>query len=169
MIPILPFSSFFYDACPFFIFLGCVFFGWVLGIFSGMIPGVHVNNISVLLVAFSSFFYELGADTFHIASVIIGCAVSHTFHDILPTIFFGAPGSDTALAVLPGHRLLMSGLGPFSVRLSALASFGSVVFSVFFILPLCLFFYFFYRSLFPFISFFLFFVSVLVILSADGF
>jgi len=39
-----------------------------------------------------------------------------------PSIFLGAPEADTALAVLPGHALLMEGRGEEAVRLSAIGS-----------------------------------------------
>ena len=52
----------------------------------------------------------------------------------------GAPDGDTALAVLPGHRLLLDGAGAEAVRLSALGSAGSVVASLLLILPISLFF-----------------------------
>jgi putative membrane protein len=68
--------------------------------------------------------------------MILSNAVSHTFHDIIPSIFLGAPGEDTALAVLPGHTLLLEGQGTQAVRLSALGSAGSVVFSMFTAIPL---------------------------------
>ncbi|NLI62240.1 MAG: hypothetical protein GX362_02385 [Methanosarcinaceae archaeon] len=149
-------------------FILCVIFGWILGIFSGLVPGIHVNNISVILVASSAIFYEFQIDTVHIASIILSCAISHTFHDILPTIFLGAPGSDTALAVLPGHRLLMAGLGPFAVRISALSSIGSVIFSTIFIIPLGLFFYFFYDFVSSYMGLILLTAAILLIISADG-
>ena len=55
-------------------------------------------------------------------------------------MFLGAPDGDTALAVLPGHRLLLEGAGAEAVRLSALGSAGSVVVSMLFVLPFSLFF-----------------------------
>ena len=65
---------------------------------------------------------------------------AQTFHDIIPSVFLGAPDGDTALAVLPGHRLLLDGAGAEAVRLSALGSAGSVVASLLFVLPFSLFF-----------------------------
>ncbi len=63
------------------------------------------------------------------ATVIISMAVVHTFLDMLPAIFLGAPDPDTALSILPGHRLLLEGRGLEAVRLSVIGSLGSVVLS----------------------------------------
>lgn len=103
----------------FLIFLS-VLAGYLLGIVSGLLPGVHTNNFALALVAFSPFLAEKGGVApFYIALIILSNAVSHTFHDIIPSVFLGAPDGDTALAVLPGHRLLLEGAGAEAIRLSA--------------------------------------------------
>lgn len=114
--------------------------GYLLGIISGLLPGIHNNNFALLLVALAPSLAEKGIAPFYIAVIIISNAVAQTFHDIIPSVFLGAPDDNTALAVLPGHRLLLDGAGAEAVRLSALGSAGSVVASLFFVLPLSLFF-----------------------------
>ncbi len=117
-----------------------VFAGYLLGIISGLLPGIHTNNFALALVAFSPFLAEKGVAPLYIALIILSNAISQTFHDIIPSVFLGAPDGDTALAVLPGHRLLIEGAGAEAVRLSALGSAGSVVASMLFVLPFSLFF-----------------------------
>ena len=56
--------------------------------------------------------------------------------DIVPGTFFGVPDADTALSVLPAHRLCLLGHGEEAVRLSAVGSaygtvFGLAILSVF--------------------------------------
>nr|WP_255679957.1 tripartite tricarboxylate transporter permease [Methanosarcina sp. DH2] len=114
--------------------------GYLLGIFSGLLPGIHTNNFALALVALAPFLADRGIAPFYIALIILSNAISHTFHDIIPSVFLGAPDGDTALAVLPGHRLLLEGAGAEAVRLSALGSAGSVVASMLFVLPFSLFF-----------------------------
>ncbi|MCO5381212.1 MAG: tripartite tricarboxylate transporter permease [Methanosarcina barkeri] len=63
-------------------------------------------------------------------------------------MFLGAPDGDTALTVLPGHRLLLDGAGAEAVRLSALGSAGSVVASLVFVLPFSLFF----KTVYPYLE-----------------
>ncbi|MGP8324076.1 MAG: tripartite tricarboxylate transporter permease [Methanosarcinaceae archaeon] len=110
--------------------------GYFLGIFSGLVPGIHTNNFALLLVALSPMMGEYGIQPLYIAVIILSNSIAHTFHDIIPAVFLGAPDSDMALAVLPGHRLLLDGFGSEAIRLSALGSAGSVVFSMFIVLPL---------------------------------
>ncbi|MCL7411625.1 MAG: tripartite tricarboxylate transporter permease [Methanosarcinaceae archaeon] len=110
--------------------------GYLFGVFSGLVPGIHTNNFALLLVALSPMMSDYGIQPFYIAVIILSNSIAHTFHDIIPAIFLGAPDSDMALAVLPGHRLLLDGFGAEAIRLSALGSAGSVVFSMIIVLPL---------------------------------
>jgi len=114
--------------------------GYLLGIISGLLPGIHNNNFALALVALAPFLAEKGLSPFYICVIILSNAISQTFHDIIPSVFLGAPDGDTALAVLPGHRLLLDGAGAEAVRLSALGSAGSVVASLLFVIPFSLFF-----------------------------
>lgn len=117
-----------------------IFGGYLLGVISGLLPGIHNNNFALALVALAPFLAEKGLSPLYIAVIILSNAVAQTFHDIIPSVFLGAPDGDTALAVLPGHRLLLDGAGAEAVRLSALGSAGAVVASLVFVLPFSLFF-----------------------------
>lgn len=117
-----------------------IIIGYLLGVISGLIPGIHTNNFALLLLSLSPVFIDFGISPIYVAIAILSNSVSHTFHDIIPAIFLGAPNDDVALAVLPGHRLLLDGYGAEAVRLSALGSAGSVVFSLILALPLIFFF-----------------------------
>ncbi|MEM2097556.1 MAG: tripartite tricarboxylate transporter permease, partial [Methanothrix sp.] len=70
---------------------------------------------------------KLGLSPYHVAVIILAASISQTFLDAIPTVFVGAPDSDTVLAVLPGHRLMLRGRGIEAVRLSAMGSAGSVL------------------------------------------
>mgnify|MGYP001335285173 CR=1 FL=1 len=122
--------------------------GYLLGIISGLLPGVHNNNFALALIALAPFLAEKGLSPFYIAVIILSNAVSQTFHDVIPSVFLGAPDGDTALMVLPGHRLLIDGAGAEAVRLSALGSAGSVVASLIFVLPFSLFF----KAIYPYVE-----------------
>ncbi|MDI6639401.1 MAG: tripartite tricarboxylate transporter permease [Methanocellales archaeon] len=113
-----------------------VLFGFLLGIITGLTPGLHVNNVALLLVAFSPVLLEHGFAPLYIAIIIVANAIAHTFLDFIPSIFLGAPEADTALAVLPGHQLLLEGKGVEAIRLSAIGSAGSVIVALLLVLPL---------------------------------
>lgn len=117
-----------------------MFLGFLLGIISGLTPGIHVNNFALLLVGASPVLAGFGLGPFYIAIIILSNSIAHTFFDIIPSVFLGAPESETALAVLPGHRLLLEGKGSEAVRLAALGSAGSIIVSLLLVFPLALFF-----------------------------
>ena len=114
------------------------FLGVLMGVATGLLPGLHVNNIALILlslsgsiVAFSSPLFSYGISEqfifILISGFIIAVSVSHTFHDCIPTTFIGAPDEDSALSVLPAHGLLLEGNGYKAVALSALGSYGAIV------------------------------------------
>ncbi len=113
--------------------------GVFTGVLTGLIPGLHVNNIAVILLSLStliissfSFLTNYGFNQefifLLIAIYIISCSLSHTFLDCIPSTFLGVPDADTALSVLPAHSLLIEGKGFEAVSLSALGSYGAILF-----------------------------------------
>lgn len=116
--------------------------GAFLGCLTGLVPGLHVNNIALILLSLSSFiislFVFLGENNalLLIAAFITSVALAHTFVNILPATFIGAPEEDTALSLLPAHSLLLKGRGYEGVYLSALGSFGAVILSILLLYPI---------------------------------
>lgn len=106
-----------------------IFLGVLAGIITGLTPGIHINLISVLVLSLSPFLLQF-TSPICLAIFIVAMAINHTFLDACPSIFLGAPDSDTALAVLPGHRLLLKGRGYEAVFLTVIGSLGSLIFSV---------------------------------------
>ncbi len=121
--------------------------GVALGTFTGLTPGVHVNTIAVFILSAqtaiigftattASFF---GASSSHVlllaSTVIVTMAITHTFLDIIPTVFLGVPDDDTALNVLPGHKLVKMGKGEEAVKYSAMGSFGALILGLAAVLP----------------------------------
>ncbi len=145
-----------------------LFLGFLLGIISGLTPGIHVNNFALILVALSPLFLELGFAPFYIAVIILANSVTQTFLDIIPSIFLGAPEADTALAVLPGHVLLMEGRGAEAVRLSAIGSAGAVVVALLMAVPLGFFFMNIYGTIEAYIGWILVLIVVVMIATENG-
>jgi len=145
-----------------------VLVGYLLGVFSGLIPGIHTNNFALVLVALSPIMTGYGISPFYAAVIILSNAIAHTFHDVIPAVFLGAPDGDMALAVLPGHRLLLDGFGAEAIRLSALGSAGSVVFSLILALPLVAIFSSAYPVIQEYLGWLLLFITLLMIATEKG-
>src|SRR3989338_7903949 len=106
------------------ILIGCFF-----GIITGLTPGVHVNLVAVLLVSLSGYFLGFTSPIV-LCTFIVALAVTHTFLDAIPSIFLGAPDADMALNVLPGHRMLLQGMGYEAVKLTVVGSLMALIFTV---------------------------------------
>jgi putative membrane protein len=128
------------------VILFCVM-GVVTGIATGLLPGLHVNNIALILLSLSGaivsafgFLYSFGfSEEFIfilIAVFIISTSISHTFHDVIPSTFLGAPDEDMALSVLPAHSLLLEGKGYEAVAISAMGSYGAIIFCFLLLFPI---------------------------------
>ncbi len=122
--------------------------GWLIGVATGLAPGIHVNTLLPFLVLLPVP-GEMGA------AVIFSVAITHIFLDFIPSTVFGVPDSDTALVVLPAHRLLLAGRGYEAIKLTVIGSLGAfavsclAVFPMIRILPLL------YRNLSPFLGYIL--------------
>jgi len=111
-------------------FLIVALLGILAGIVTGLIPGIHINLVSLLVVSLSVYLLNI----FSLPSLgvfIIAMAITHTFLDILPAIFLGAPDADTALGVLPGHRLLLQGMGYEAIKLTVIGSLFGLIIALF--------------------------------------
>ncbi|MBI1972020.1 MAG: tripartite tricarboxylate transporter permease [Candidatus Aenigmarchaeota archaeon] len=89
-------------------------FGCVVGIFTGLIPGLHTNTLAALILPVYAYF---GISPLGASVIISSIMASHIFSSFIPAALLGAPDEDTALSILPAHRLLMSGRGPEAVFL----------------------------------------------------
>ncbi len=138
--------------------------GLIAGTITGLTPGIHVNLIAILIA--STFLLNL-ASPLVIAVFIISMAITHTFLDFIPSVFLGAPDEDTALSILPAHRLLLKGKGQQAVLLTLIGSALGVLI-ILILVPLSLYFlpklYPYLRTVTPYI---LILVSILMILKDD--
>ncbi|MBI2102327.1 tripartite tricarboxylate transporter permease [Candidatus Woesearchaeota archaeon] len=101
------------------------------GIITGLVPGIHINLVSMLVVV-SSPLLLIYTSPLTLGTYIISLALTHTFLDAIPGIYLGAPDEAQALNVLPGHRLLLQGLGHNAVLYTVIGSLGSVLLSILF-------------------------------------
>lgn len=128
-------------------FLFAVLLGVGTGLLTGLSPGLHVNNVAALVLstrggwtAFFAFLFPAAAEG-DFVPVLLSCyllavAVSHGILDFVPSVFFGAPSEETALSVLPGHRMLLEGRGPRAVSLAARGAVLGTAFAAALLFPL---------------------------------
>ncbi len=112
-----------------FLVIGCL-----LGTITGLIPGIHINLVSLFLVSFSASFLTFVDPIFFII-LITSMAITHTFIDFIPSVFLGCPDTDTELSVLPGHELLKKGQGYEAVILTAYGSLATVIILILISIP----------------------------------
>ncbi len=103
-----------------------IIIGVLAGVITGLIPGIHVNLVTALLLSASTLLIGITTPE-TLVLFIIALAVTHTFLDVIPSIYLGAPESDMALGVLPGHRYLLKGWGYMAVKLTIIGSLGSLL------------------------------------------
>jgi len=123
-----------------FVVLAFAVLGSVIGLATGLLPGVHVNNVALVIVAASpALLGPLAAITddavLLLGAFLAAASVAHGMAALLPAVFLGAPDSDTALSVLPGHRLLARGRGHEAVLLGARGAFLGSLLALLLVLP----------------------------------
>ncbi len=102
-----------------------VLVGVLLGTFTGLAPGIHVNTVVVVVLSMLPLLLEKFSVT-SVVALIVAMSITHTFVDYIPSILLGAPMEDSVLSVLPGHRLLLQGYGFEAIRLTVLGGVGAV-------------------------------------------
>ncbi len=106
------------------ILLGCLF-----GVVTGLIPGLHINLVALILFSISPVLLGY-TNVIAVASFIIAMSITHTFTDFISATYLGAPADDTALAVLPAHKLLLDGKGHEAIRLTLIGSLLCLIFTI---------------------------------------
>jgi len=96
--------------------------GILAGTLTGLIPGIHVNLISLIII--SSPLILLSPE--FVIIFIITMAITHTFLDFIPSIYLGAPDEDTGLSILTGHNLLLKGKAYQAILLTLQGSISAI-------------------------------------------
>jgi len=117
--------------------------GASVGMFSGLVPGIHVNTLASLMLIAYPFMYSLiscFADASYVPVLLSACIVSaavvHSFVSYVPSVFTGVPDQDNVMSMLPGHRLLLEGRGMAAVRAAAAGSIVGAMAAVIVAIPL---------------------------------
>ncbi|MFW5865958.1 MAG: tripartite tricarboxylate transporter permease [Nanoarchaeota archaeon] len=102
-----------------------ILLGVLAGCFTGLIPGVHVNLITAVVV--SSVAIISSINPFLISIFILSLALTHSFLDSIPSIYLGAPDADQVVSVLPGHQMVLEGDGHRAVLYTIVGSFSALL------------------------------------------
>jgi putative membrane protein len=115
------------------------------GFCTGLVPGLHVNNLAAIVVASSSsvaaFFGIIGGlaggyvPGMMVACFLVSALVSHMFSEAVISTYLGIPSGDT-VSLLPAHRLAKNGLGRHAVRVSAQGSLFGVAIGILLLVPI---------------------------------
>jgi len=103
-----------------FILIGCF-----LGIITGLTPGIHINLVSALIVSAASFLLGFVSEI-GLVILIISMSITHIFLDSIPSIFLGAPSPDSAVIIMPAHKMLLEGRAHEAVILTLISTISSI-------------------------------------------
>ncbi len=130
---------------PFVPVLGASLAGALLGCLTGMVPGFHSNNVAttiganpgiLLMVATLGTVAVEDPNWALVAScAVVSCAIAHTVANIVPSVYMAVPEGDTALTVLPGHRMVQAGRGGEALRISVVSSVASLALASALVVP----------------------------------
>ncbi len=109
-----------------------IILGIIAGTLTGLIPGIHINLITIILLGFSAYFLNIISPLVLII-FITAMAITHTFVDFIPAIFLGAPDEDSALSILPGHKLLLKGRAYFATIFTLYGSITALLIIILFL------------------------------------
>ncbi|EHR77373.2 membrane protein [Thermococcus litoralis DSM 5473] len=104
--------------------------GILFGTITGITPALHVNTLASIV---GSFLTSPGG--FSYVVLLYSMGLTHTFLDAFPATFFGIPEEETAISVLPAHKLALQGRGLEVINISLKASLLAAIFSVLLAFP----------------------------------
>ncbi len=146
--------------------LCCMFLGIFFGTITGLVPGLHPNTVFMSMLSFMPMLMFLPPEC--AVTFIVSLAVTNTFTDFIPSLIFGAPDPSTALFVLPGHRMLLSGRGYEALYLTIIGGISVSTLSLFTLPLLMQIIPFLYGIISEYMHFILIAVASLIILSERG-
>ena len=94
--------------------------GLLAGTLTGLIPGLHINLVSIFVLSlFSNFDFISAEDAF---IFIVSMGITHTFLDFIPSTFIGVPSEDTIMSIMPAHKMVIEGDGQRAIFLALIGS-----------------------------------------------
>ena len=135
------------------------FFGIILGVITGLLPGLHSNTVISILSSFE-------IDQFYL--LIIAIVPAQMIVSFVPSIFFGIPEQGTVISVLPGHRMTLQGKGLLALKTVILSILLATLISLA-VFPLSLEFYpFVYEMIRPFMKYVVLMLSIALLVRSKN-
>ena len=95
--------------------------GLIIGTFTGITPGIHINLVAALMTS-SAPLLLTHLSPVSLAIFLFSVAITHTFVDAIPSTLLGAPNPDTAELILPAQQMVIDGEGYEAVRLATMGA-----------------------------------------------
>lgn len=111
---------------PILIICGCI-----LGVITGLTPGIHINLVSAMIVIFSEKLLKY-LEIQDLIVLIVSMSITHLFLDIIPSLFLGVPSPDNVSTILPSHKLLLEGKAKEAIILTLIGTIFSIIFVILF-------------------------------------
>ena len=127
--------------------------GVLFGVAAGLIPGMHINNFLPFFLV-TPFTGPLGF------FFIISASMGFVFSSFFPSILLGVPNEETAIMVLPGHRMVLEGNAFTALILSFYGALTATLLAGFFLI----FFLLFLPALYPHLDFLVSFILIVVMM-----
>ena len=115
--------------------VGSTLAGAAFGLVTGLVPGLHANNVALLLASVAP---GVPAPPLFLGCAMLAAGVVHSFTSVVPALALGVPDAEMAPTAVPGHRLVLEGAGREAIRLSALGSALAVCLAVPLAIPVTL-------------------------------
>ncbi len=104
------------------------FLGILLGIFTGILPGLHINTVVSILAVLS-----IKIEPIITACFLVSLSISHNFFEFIPAALFSAPKEGECLISRPSRKFVNEGKGRIPMKLSAIGALFSTIIFLFFV------------------------------------
>ena len=108
--------------------LAC-FLGVLSGAITGIIPGIHVNTAGAIIFASSTFLLGFVSPEF-LCVYLVAMAIAHALIEFVPSMLLGVPQENTAMSILPGHRMVLEGRSKEAIRIVSIGGYGAIIVTI---------------------------------------
>ncbi len=98
--------------------------GILLGIITGLLPGIHINSVIVLMLEF------MQKITPQAATAIISMSITNQVVSFTPSILFGMPSEQNYTSTLTGHEFARKGMALHAIRLCTIGATAGLIIAI---------------------------------------